>query len=286
MNFGEALRNALIGVITGIFMILPGASGATVTVLFGVYERLIRDVSKLTKYLREDLFFLLTLGAGGIVGIVVCSKGMDFLIDEYAIPLMFFFAALILIQLPDIWKESDDGEKMTGYNIAAIIAGVAVMAVVLFIGMQDFSLEGNTGIIAMFLAGLIYAVCAISPGISGSTILLALGLYTALVEGIGNLDFGAILPLAIGAVVGVLAFAKLMDHFFRNNRKSTYCVIFGLTLGSVITVVIEAVSQMESGQEYLIPCIIAVIAGLVLGYGMHMLTRYIRGKNAAEEQAL
>ncbi len=287
MNFGEALRNALIGVITGIFMILPGASGATVTVLFGVYERLIRDVSKLTKYLREDLFFLLTLGAGGIVGIVVCSKGMDFLIDEYAIPLMFFFAALILIQLPDIWKESDDGEKMTSYNIAAIIAGVAVMAIVLFIGMQDFSLEGNTGIIAMFLAGLIYAVCAISPGISGSTILLALGLYTALVEGIGNLDFGAILPLAVGAVVGVLAFAKLMDHFFRNNRKSTYCVIFGLTLGSVITVVIEAVSQMESGQEYLIPCIIAVVAGLVLGYGMHMLTRYIRGKNAAaEEQAL
>ena len=287
MNFGEALRNALIGVITGIFMILPGASGATVTVLFGVYERLIRDVSKLTKYLREDLFFLLTLGAGGIVGIVICSKGMDFLIDEYAIPLMFFFAALILIQLPDIWKESDDGQKMTGYNIAAIIAGVAVMAVVLFIGMQDFSLEGNTGIIAMFLAGLIYAVCAISPGISGSTILLALGLYTALVEGIGNLDFGAILPLAVGAVVGGLAFAKLMDHFFRNNRKSTYCVIFGLTLGSVITVVIEAVSQMESGQEYLIPCIIAVVAGLVLGYGMHMLTRYIRGKNAAtEEQAL
>ena len=285
MNFGEALRNALIGVITGIFMILPGASGATVTVLFGVYERLIRDVSKLTKYLREDLFFLLTLGAGGIVGIVVCSKGMDFLIDEYAIPLIFCFASLILIQLPDIWKESDDGQKMTGYNIAAIIAGVAVMAVVLFIGMQDFSLEGNTGIIAMFLAGLIYAVCAISPGISGSTILLALGLYTALVEGIGNLDFGAILPLAVGAVVGVLAFAKLMDHFFRNNRKSTYCVIFGLTLGSVITVVIEAVSQMESGQEYLILCIIAVVAGLVLGYGMHMLTRYIRGKNAAEEQA-
>ncbi len=287
MNFGEALRNAVVGVIMGIFMILPGASGATVSVLFGVYERLIRDVSKLTKYLREDLFFLLTLGAGGIVGIVVCSKGMDFLIDEYAIPLMFFFAALILIQLPDIWKESDDGERMTGYNIAAIVAGVAVMAIVLFIGMQDFSLEGNTGIIAMFLAGLIYAVCAISPGISGSTILLALGLYTALVEGIGNLDFGAILPLAVGAVVGVLAFAKLMDHFFRNNRKSTYCVIFGLTLGSVITVVIEAVSQMESGQEYLIPCIIAVVAGLVLGYGMHMLTRYIRGKNAAaEEQAL
>ena len=285
MNFGEAIRNAVVGVIVGVFMILPGASGATMTVLFGVYERLIRDVSKLTKYLREDLFFLVTLGVGGVVGVVACSKGMDFLIDDYAIPLMFFFAALILIQLPDIWKQSDDGEKLTNYNILAIVGGLAVMGVFLFIGLQDFKLEGNAGIIAMFLAGMIYAVCAISPGISGSTILLALGLYTALVEGVGNLDFGAILPLAAGAIIGVLAFAKLMDHFFRNNRKSTYCAIFGLTLGSVITVVIEAVYQMEPGMDYLVPCIVAVVAGLVLGYGMHLLTRYIREKNASEEGA-
>ncbi|MBR4202387.1 MAG: DUF368 domain-containing protein [Candidatus Methanomethylophilaceae archaeon] len=284
MNFGEALRNALVGIFAGIFMILPGASGATVTVLFGVYERLIRDVSQLTKYLRKDLFFLITLGAGGIVGVVACSKGMDFLIDEYSIPLMFFFAALILVQLPDIWKQADDGEKLTNYNIAAIVAGLAVMGVILFIGMQNFSLEGNTGIIAMFLAGVIYAVCAISPGISGSTILLALGLYTALVEGVGNLDFGSILPLGVGAVVGVLAFAKLMDHFFRNNRRSTYCVIFGLTLGSVITVVIEAATQMEPDGDYIIPCAAAVLIGLVLGYGMHRLTNYIRAKNEAAEE--
>ena len=55
MNSEQSLRNVLVGIITGIFMFLPGASGATVTVLFGVYERLIRDVSKLTKYLREDI---------------------------------------------------------------------------------------------------------------------------------------------------------------------------------------------------------------------------------------
>ena len=147
-------------------------------------------------------------------------------------------------------------------------------------------MEGNTGIIAMFFAGMIYAVCAISPGISGSTILLALGLFTALVEGIGNFDLGAILPLGVGAVVGVLVFAKVINHFFNKSRKSTYCAIFGLTLGSVVTVTVQAINDMESGTDYLVPCIIAVAAGLLLGYGMHLLTGYIRRKNADSEQSL
>jgi len=286
MNSEQSLRNVLVGIITGIFMFLPGASGATVTVLFGVYERLIRDVSKLTKYLREDIWFLVTLGIGVAIGVVVCAKGLDFIIDENAIPLMFFFAALILIQLPDIWKQADDGEKVTSYNILAIIGGFAVMMVILFVGLQGLDMEGNTGIIAMFFAGMIYAVCAISPGISGSTILLALGLFTALVEGIGNFDLGAILPLGVGAVVGVLVFAKVINHFFNKSRKSTYCAIFGLTLGSVVTVTVQAINDMESGTDYLVPCIIAVAAGLLLGYGMHLLTGYIRRKNEDSEQSL
>ena len=286
MNAGESVRNALVGAIMGIFMILPGASGATIAVLFGVYERLIRDVSKLRTYLKPDFFWLLTLGIGGVIGVILCSKGLDFLIEDHRIPLMFFFAVLIFIQLPDIWKEADDGQRPTSANIIAVIAGFAIMMAILFIGMQDLGTEGDTGAVTMFFAGMIYAVCAISPGISGSTILLALGLFSSVVDAVGNLEFGSILPLALGAILAVLLFAKIMDHFFRNNRKSTYCVIFGLTLGSVVTVAVQAVQDMEPGEDYLVPCIIAVAAGVVLGFGMHLLTRYMRGKAAEESESL
>ncbi|MBR4202029.1 MAG: DUF368 domain-containing protein [Candidatus Methanomethylophilaceae archaeon] len=282
MNSGESARNVIVGVIVGVFMILPGASGATMAVLFGVYERLIRDISKLREFLIKDFFWLLTLGIGGIIGVIACSKGLDMLIQDHKIPLMLFFAVLIFVQLPDIWKQSDDGQKLTETNILAIIAGLAIMMVVMIIGMQGLSMEGNTGAITMFLAGMIYAVCAISPGISGSTILLALGMFTAVVDSVGNLEFGSIIPLALGAIIAVLLFAKAMDHFFKNNRKSTYCVIFGLTLGSVITVAWEAIRNMEAGVDYLVPCIIAIAAGIVLGYGMHLLTGYMRGKNESE----
>lgn len=282
MNSEESIRNVVAGAIIGVFMILPGASGATMAVLFGVYERLIRDISRLREYLMKDLFWLLTLGIGGAIGVIACSKCLDALMHDYDIPLMFFFAALIFVQLPDIWRQADDGQRPTGNNILAVAAGLAIMMVIMVVGMQGLSMEGDAGAITMFLAGMIYAVCAISPGISGSTILLALGMFTAVVDSVGNLEFGSIIPLALGAIIAVILFAKAMDHFFHMYRKSTYCVIFGLTLGSVITVACNAVRNMEAGTDYLVPCIIAVAAGIAVGYGMHLLTGYMRGKSSSE----
>ena len=92
MKSGESARNVIVGAIIGVFMILPGASGATMAVLFGIYERLIRDISQLREYLKKDFFWLLTLGIGGIIGVIACSKGLDMLIQNHRIPLMIFFA--------------------------------------------------------------------------------------------------------------------------------------------------------------------------------------------------
>jgi putative membrane protein len=282
MKSGEPLRNVIVGAIVGVFMILPGASGATAAILFGVYERLIRDISRLREFLLKDFFWLLTLGIGVLIGVIVCSKGLDMLIKDYEIPLMFFFAVLIFVQLPDLWKETDDGNKLTGMNILAGIGGLAVMIVVLAIGIQGLSLQGDTGAIIMFFAGVIYAICAIAPGISGSTVLLALGMFTAVVESVGNLEFGSIIPLGIGALIGTILFAKAMDHFFAHNRKSTYCAIFGLTLGSVVTVVTQAFIDMKADGDYLVPSIVAIAVGLILGYGLHRLTRYMAAKGMSE----
>ena len=102
MKAAEAVKNVIIGTLTGIFMMLPGASGATMAVIFGVYERLIRDISKLTKYLISDFGFIIAIGIGGVIGFLICAKGLDALIDSYEIPAMFFFAALITVQIPDL----------------------------------------------------------------------------------------------------------------------------------------------------------------------------------------
>ena len=272
MGIAGYVRNVIVGVITGIFMMLPGASGATITVVFGIYERLIHDVSKLSNII-SDIRFLITLGIGVVLGVLICSKGLDFLIDSYEIPLMFFFAVLILVQIPDIKSQSDDGEKPTTMNYVAFAAGFLIMIGILLIGLETGEQMESPGPIILFFAGIIYVVSAISPGISGSTILLALGLFSAVVEGIGNLELMTLLPLALGGLVGLVLFAKIIDRCVTDHRKSTYFAILGLTAGSVITVITQAVLGMD-GDDLIVPVCICIVAGVVVGYGMHLFSRY------------
>jgi putative membrane protein len=272
MGIAGYVRNVIVGVITGIFMMLPGASGATITVVFGIYERLIHDVSKLSNII-SDIRFLITLGIGVVLGVLICSKGLDFLIDSYEIPLMFFFAVLILVQIPDIKRQSDDGEKPTTMNYVAFAAGFLIMIGILLIGLETGEQMESPGPIILFFAGIIYVVSAISPGISGSTILLALGLFSAVVEGIGNLELMTLLPLALGGLVGLVLFAKIIDRCVTDHRKSTYFAILGLTAGSVVTVITQAVLGMD-GDDLIVPVCICIVAGVVVGYGMHLFSRY------------
>ena len=269
MDARESLRNVVMGALVGIFMILPGASGATMAVVLRIYERIIRDVSSLLCYIREDFAFLITLGIGGVAGVLLCAKGLDFLIEDHAIPLMFFFAALIVVQIPDMARQAEVGRDMTVWNVLALILGFAVMLAVLLLGRYSTIEVGMTSIVVMFLAGMIYAVCAISPGISGSTLLLALGLFAPVIEGLSRLDLMTLLPLALGAVVGVILFAKLMNRFITNNRKSTYMAILGLTAGSVVTVLVEAYWGLDTDVS-LLECTGAIVLGLTFGYMLHM----------------
>ena len=284
MKAVEAVKNAIVGMLMGIFMMLPGASGATMAVVFGVYERLIRDISRLRQYLIKDIGFLLTLGIGGFIGVLICAKGLDFLIDSYEIPIMFFFGALIAVQIPDIAGNTKDGEnKLTTYNILALIFGFAAMMVVLYLGIIGGGDASDYGAIALFFAGILYAVCALSPGISGSTILLALGLLTPVLEALTDLKLSMVLPIILGALVGVICFSKLIDHFVTNSRRSTYCAILGLTAGSIVTVIVEAFLKMEEGTDYLFPCILAIVAGLIIGFAILKFSRYYAGNS--EESA-
>ena len=169
------MKNVIIGIAIGIFMMMPGVSGATLAVIFGIYDRLVRDISKPAKYLKEDYKFLFTIAIVGLLGAIICIKGLDFLMKEYEVPLMFFFATAISTQLPDVWKQGNDERIMTRYNILALVIGFMLMLTVFYISMVSFEQEIPQDTFILIIAGIIYGVCIMSPGISGSTVLLALG---------------------------------------------------------------------------------------------------------------
>ncbi|MBR7153262.1 MAG: DUF368 domain-containing protein [Candidatus Methanomethylophilaceae archaeon] len=256
------LKDLMIGTLTGIISMLPGASGATILVIFGLYERLIRDLAHIRDRLLKDLRFIIVILIGVFIGMMICAFGLEFLIERWEIPTMFFFAALILAQVPDIWElGQEEGGGVTYVDVVAFMAGVAIMIGCLFLGEGD-GIEASPPI--MVLVGIIFAISKMAPGISGSTILLALGLYTPLMSALTDFDLGLLMPVGIGLLIGVFGMSKIMDVCITRYRRPTYSAILGLTVGSIITVTIQAY-QGIAGTGDVIGGIVGIVLGIVLG---------------------
>ena len=274
----KPLKDVLVGTLVGIVSMLPGASGATIAVIFGIYERLISDLAEIRERLFKDLRFIIPVGIGIVFGLFVCAFGLKALMDQWEVPMMFFFAALILAQVPDVRSLGDDGQPMTAYNWAALVIGFAVMLVFLWISLSGNGVDRAVdGFAVWLLVGIILAVSKLAPGVSGSTILLALGLFTPFMDAMTAFDMSALIPGGIGLLIGVLVFARVVDYFIRNHRKSTYMVILGLTVGSIVTVSIEAATKLD-GTTMILQSIVGIVIGLVLGVGLSRISK----KYAAE----
>lgn len=272
MRVAEPVKNVVIGMILGMSIMLPGVCAATIAVVLGVYDRIIRDISKPSQYLKEDFWFIVTIAVVSIIGVYISVKCLAFVIESYEAPLMLFFATAVGIQIPNIWREADDGEKISVYNILALIVGFVVIMLVFLISIASFDQVSSPGPAVLVLAGAIYGICILSPGLSGSTIIMALGLFAAIVTGLNALDVHVIVPLVIGLAIGIIIFSKVIDHFLTRNRKSSFFAIIGLTTGSVVMVTVQALMKMD-GSDTVVQCIFAIAAGIVLGWFAYRMTR-------------
>ncbi len=279
----KAVKDMLVGALVGIVSMLPGASGATIAVIFGIYERLVSDLADFRRKLLRDLRFVIPLGIGIVLGLFICAFGLDALMERWEVPMMFFFAALILAQIPDVKALGDDGTRFTAWNAVAFIGGFAVMAIMLAFSLSGGSVEKSVdGFAVWFLVGLILAASKMAPGISGSTILLALGLFTPFMNAMTDFEMSALIPGGLGLLVGVLLFAKILDNLIRNRRKSTYMAILGLTAGSVVTVAIEACTKLDGGTM-IAQSAAMIVVGLVLGVFLSRISRQYAAETIASE---
>lgn len=241
------IRNFFVFAIIGITSMLPGISGATMAVVFGVYERLIRDVAMLREYLKKDFVFILVAAVGIVAGTLVCAKILDHALENYPVECLMFFLGLIIGQLPMLWMsvKNDLAEsKMEKLDprcllMFAIGAAITVSMIVLDAMGQvgEANVEHNAaGFVIMIVVGMIVAVSALLPGLSHSTILLVLGLMSTFTAVLSELDAYLLLPLALGTVVAVLLFSKIIHRALEDHHLLTMQFILGLTVGSVAVI--------------------------------------------------
>tara|TARA_B100000965_G_scaffold204114_1_gene170383 strand:- start:10044 stop:10931 length:888 start_codon:yes stop_codon:yes gene_type:complete len=229
------------GIFMGIADAIPGVSGGTIALLLGIYEELIHTISSLNfeqiLYLRKNGFksfwskinggFLFSLLLGIGVSLISFVKISAILLDKYPLFVWSFFLGLIIATVYVIYKLI---EKLNFRNIFFVL--ISIMATLLLSSFSTVEIN-NIGLLYILFCGIIASSAMILPGISGSLILVILGVYTFLINALNNMDILIIIAFILGAIIGLLGFSRVLKYLFNNYRNITYSIMLGLVIGSI-----------------------------------------------------
>lgn len=220
--------------------VVPGVSGGTIAFISGIYEELIDSISKVNlatiKLWRQEGFsamwkalngnFLLSLVIGIGLSIITLAKLIKHLLETQPILIWSFFFGLVLASIIYVARQ------ITRWNLGTIIVMVFGALVAYFITTLTPHVS-NASYPYVFLSGAL-AICAmILPGISGSFILLLLGMYKPVLDAIHDKNIGLLATLMLGAVIGLLSFSRLLKWLFDHYENLTLAVLTGFIIGSL-----------------------------------------------------
>lgn len=259
------IKNILIGMILGVANVIPGVSAGTMAVSLGIYDKLLDSISIKKEKLKKNFSFLVNLVIGVALGILLFSNAITYLYDHYSIETSFVFIGIIIGSIPMIWRNVAQEGRVKSKGWVPFIVTFTVMVMMAFASddatnqavMTNLNLAAT---IWLVIAGAISSFAMIIPGISGSFIMLTLGVYTTVISAIPT-NFAVLIPTAVGVLIGLVGGTKLVKVLLRDYRQSTYLAILGLVVGSIFT--------LYPGFEFTARGLIAIllmIIGAIVSY--------------------
>lgn len=235
----QYVRLFFVGVAMGIADLIPGVSGGTMAFILGIYEELLSAIKSFNLKvlnlaarfkLKEAAaqipwLFLIVLFAG--IGGTVFSLAhlMSWLLENQPIFLFAFFFGLILASIIAVGAHI----RWSFQTILALIIGS--VGAYIIVGLVPLDMPHDP--LTLFLSGMVAIMAMILPGISGSFILLILGQYEHVLNAVKNFDLLTILPVGLGAVVGITAFARVLSWLLKHYHQATVAVLVGFMIGSL-----------------------------------------------------
>lgn len=266
----EYLKFFLCGIVFGIANVIPGVSGGTMLVVFGIFDRLCEAVSGIKKIFGNIGFLIaFALGAGG--GILLSAKVLGSLFEDFPIQTNMFFIGLILGGVPLLYKFGTSEKKVkplcaVPFVIAmAAVIGLTVLDHLNVIDIAPTAVEGFDVVTSLKLVvcAAVAAVTMIIPGISGSFVMMLLGVYQTVITAIDELNFYVLIPFAIGAVIGIILGSKLITLLIRKNKLMVYSALMGLVIGSVYAILPDGFGfNLQTGYGF--ACALFGVLGAVL----------------------
>lgn len=294
-NIGVAAK----GFAMGAANVIPGVSGGTIALLTGIFNELIGALNALLtpkawKLLFKGNFrefweyihgtFLLWLGAGVVASVFSLAKLMEYVLSHHPVQTWAFFFGLILVSA--VFMLADlKGKKAV--DVLWLAIGAAMGAAICLLS------PSTTPDAPWFIAicGAIAICTMILPGISGSFILVLLGKYDYIMGAVSNLDIPVLAVFAVGCVVGIVAFSKILHWLIAHFEKQTLLVLIGFTVGSLVKVwpwadkaayqAANALTGCPEGELHILSAVICAIVAAASVIVLEVLAHRAKGADKA-----
>ncbi len=244
------ILTVLKGMAIGIAMIIPGVSGGTLAIMMNVYDDIIEAISGVKKHFKQSVKTLFPIALGGLLGFVALYFPLTLGLKYIPIPTICLFVGLIIGGFPEIAKKIKSKKDVKPTNILILIACLLLAAGLGYgsVAMNlsyDFTTLSVWSLLFVFGAGILAACALVVPGVSGSMLLLVLGLYNPILNTIipeilkfTNLvnNLAILGTLALGIVIGFFLISKLMAYLLKKHHVPTFYGIVGFILGSIIAI--------------------------------------------------
>ncbi len=242
LNMKNYLATFFKGLAMGAANVIPGVSGGTIALITGIFERLINAIKsfdttalkllfggKIKVLLKHiDFNFLVAVFAGVAVSIISIARLFDYLFEAYPVYIWSFFFGLILASVYFVGKE------VGRWRVAQVLSFIVGTAIAVSISVLSPA-SSNDGFLYLILCGVVGACSMILPGLSGSFVLILMGNYQlVMIEAVNNMDLGILLPVVLGAGLGLLAFSYILAWVFKRFRSQTLSLLSGFILGSLL----------------------------------------------------
>ena len=276
-NFGiRWLRDLLCGVLIGAGAILPGVSGGVLAVVFDIYRPFMEVLTHPREAIPKYWRWFLPSGLGCAIGFLGFAKGIAAAIDVSSTVTTWLFIGLIVGTVPSLFRETGKEGRSIGSWVSMAVCAGAIFFSLFYVGkVICVTVEPNFW--WYNFCGALWGMSLVIPGLTSSSVMMALGLYQPMLEGLARLDFLVLSACLPGMVLTILLLARLVSWFFRKHYSIAFHGIFGIVLAS--TLVIIPTSYV--GAWEIVLSAVCCIGGFLLAYFMARLDRRIQENGRA-----
>ncbi len=244
------IKNILLGIIIGIGFIVPGVSGGVIATILGIYNTIIYKLNHLFDDFKNNMLYILPIIIGILISIFSFSKLILYLINNRLEFISYVFIGLILGCVPYLIKEIKIKEKK-GISVIPFLLAF-IFGILLYIIQNSNLIESNNiTTFKLVIAGLLYSIGKIVPGISGAALLMLIGIYNYFLSIIANpiliniklmISF---IPFLLSFLISSIIILKLIEYLINNHFRITYSIIIGFVLSSILFIYPNTISLLD-----------------------------------------